>query len=156
MSNIRRSVIMENNKKRVKESFYLMDSDADGYLDYHEMKAALKALGFTVKKSYVLTIIRMYDKHDCNKICFDDFNYVVLEKLNKRSSLDEIKYAYKSFINDSLCDKITLEDLQRLNEQLECNLTIEEMKLMIKEFDMDQDGSINESEFIEIMTNFGI
>ncbi|XP_076284035.1 vesicle transport through interaction with t-SNAREs 1b isoform X1 [Lasioglossum baleicum] len=156
MSNIRRSVIMENNKQRVKESFYLMDSDADGYLDYHEMKAALKALGFTVKKSYVLTIMRMYDKHGCNKICFDDFNYVVLEKLSKRSPLDEIKYAFKSFINDSLHDKITLEDLQRLNKQLECNLTIEEMKLMMKEFDLDQDGSINESEFIEIMMNFGI
>ncbi|XP_078037004.1 centrin-3 [Augochlora pura] len=141
MSSIRRSVIMENNKKRLKESFDLMDRDADGYLDYHEMKAVLKALGFTVKKSYVLTIMRMYDKHEYNKISFDDFNYVVLEKLNKRSYLDEIKYAFKIFTNNSACDKITLEDLRRINEKLECNLTIEEMRLMIKEFDLDEDNS---------------
>ncbi|XP_076381973.1 uncharacterized protein LOC143260452 [Megalopta genalis] len=141
MSNIKRSVIMENNKERLKELFSLMDSDADGYLDYHEMKAVLKALGFTIKKSYVLMIMRMYDKHEYNKISFDDFNYVVLEKLNKRSYLDELKYAFKIFTNNFVYDKITLEDLQRINKKLECNLTIEEMRLMIKEFDLDEDDS---------------
>ncbi|KZC13577.1 Cell division control protein 31 [Dufourea novaeangliae] len=133
MSSIRKSVITENDKKRLKESFYLMDSNADGYLDYHETKAALRALGFTVKKSYVLAIIRMYDKHGRNKI--------LLEKLSKRSFLDEIKIAFKLLTNNSTCDKITLEDLQIFNEKLECNLTLEEMELMIKEFDLDQDGS---------------
>ncbi|OAD58013.1 Cell division control protein 31 [Eufriesea mexicana] len=117
-----------------------MDSDNDGYLDYYEMKAALKALGFVAKKSYILAIIRMYDKRDCNKICFEDFNYVVSEKLNKRDPLDEIKYAFKLFISKSTNDKITLKHLQILNKEFECNLTNEEMELMIKEFDLNQDG----------------
>ncbi|XP_076172458.1 uncharacterized protein LOC143149179 [Ptiloglossa arizonensis] len=38
-------------------------------------------------------------------------------------------------------NKITLEDLQRLNKKLDCNLVIEEMELMIKEFDLDHNGS---------------
>lgn len=76
MSNIIKSIITENEKNHLKQLFHSMDSDADGYLDYHEMKASLQALGFTVKKSYVLAIMRMYDKHGCNTICFEDFNYV--------------------------------------------------------------------------------
>ncbi|XP_020723438.1 cell division control protein 31-like [Bombus terrestris] len=131
----------ENLKRRLKESFCLMDTDTDGYLDYHEMKAALKALGFAVKKSYILSIIRMYDKRGYNKICFEDFNYIVSEKLNKRKPLDEIKYVFKLFTNETANDKITVEDLQKFNKKLDCDLTNEEMELMIKEFDLDQDGS---------------
>lgn len=63
------------------------------------------------------------------------------EKLSKRSCLDETKYAFKVFTSNSTSDRITLEDLQRLNRDLDCSLTIEEMELMIKEFDSDQDGS---------------
>ncbi|XP_024222811.1 cell division control protein 31-like [Bombus vosnesenskii] len=141
MSTITKNVRTENLKRRLKESFCLMDTDTDGYLDYHEMKAALKALGFAVKKSYILSIIRMYDKRGYNKICFEDFNYIVSEKLNKRKPLDEIKYVFKLFTNETANDKITVEDLQKLNKKLDCNLTNEEMELMIKEFDLDQDGS---------------
>ncbi|XP_033298116.1 cell division control protein 31-like [Bombus bifarius] len=141
MSTITKNVRTENLKRRLKESFCLMDTDTDGYLDYHEMKAALKALGFVVKKSYILSIIRMYDKRGYNKICFEDFNYIVSEKLNKRKPLDEIKYVFKLFTNETANDKITVEDLQKLNKKLDCNLTNEEMELMIKEFDLDQDGS---------------
>lgn len=63
------------------------------------------------------------------------------EKLRKRSALDEIKYAFKLFTNNNMNNKITLEDLQRLNKKLDCNLVIEEMELMIKEFDLDHNGS---------------
>lgn len=80
MSTITKNVRTENLKRRLKESFCLMDTDTDGYLDYHEMKAALKALGFAVKKSYILSIIRMYDKRGYNKICFEDFNYIGMFK----------------------------------------------------------------------------
>nr|XP_012144295.1 PREDICTED: centrin-3-like isoform X2 [Megachile rotundata] len=79
MANIISSKLRTSGKECLKESFYLMDSDSDGYLDYYEMKAALKALGFAVKKSYVLATMRMYDKHGHNKISFEDFNYIVNE-----------------------------------------------------------------------------
>ncbi|XP_076237925.1 centrin-3 [Calliopsis andreniformis] len=140
MPNTVRNLFGEDDKKRLEESFHLMDRDADGYLDYYEMKAALKALGFTVKKSFVLTMMRMYDKHSSNKISFADFNYIVSEKLSKQKPSEEIKYVFKLFTNNST-NKITLDDLQKLNEKLDFNLTVEEMELMIKEFDLDQDGS---------------
>ncbi|CAL7939357.1 unnamed protein product [Xylocopa violacea] len=156
MPNVVKNTLTENFKRRLKESFCLMDSDADGYLDYHEMKAALKALGFVVKKSYIMSIIRIYDKNGSNKICYEDFSYVVSEKLNERNPLDEIQYVFKLFINNSANDKITLEDLRKLNIKLNYNLTNEEMEFMIKEFDLDQDNSINQKEFVDIMMDFTI
>ncbi|KAK9307974.1 hypothetical protein QLX08_001881 [Tetragonisca angustula] len=156
MSNIMKSILAESLKESLRELFCLMDTDIDGYLNYYETKAALKALGFTVKKSYVLAIIRMYDKRGYNKISFNDFNYIVSEKLSKRKPLDEIKYVFKLFISESANDKITVEDLQEFNKKLDCNLTNEEMELMINEFDLDQDGSIDQSEFLDIMTDFKI
>lgn len=53
-----------------------MDTDSDGYLDYQEAKTAMKALGLAINKSFVLSVIRMYDKRGDNKISFDDFYYV--------------------------------------------------------------------------------
>lgn len=76
MSNIIKNKLTDSEQKYLKESFSLMDNDSDGYLDYYEMKAALKALGLTVKKSYILATMRMYDKHGHNKISFEDFNYI--------------------------------------------------------------------------------
>lgn len=61
--------------------------------------------------------------------------------LIKRNPIDEIKYVFKLFINKSSINKITLEDLQKFNQKLKCNLINEEMELMIKEFDLNQDGS---------------
>lgn len=90
MTNIVKCLHTENVLKSLKESFTLMDNDADGYLDYHEMKAALKALGLAVKKSYILSVIRMYDKIGCNKINFDDFCYVGMFKITSASFLCEI------------------------------------------------------------------
>lgn len=48
---------------------------------------------------------------------------------------------FKLFTNETANDKITVEDLQKFNKKLDCDLTNEEMELMIKEFDLDQDGS---------------
>ncbi|XP_029047915.1 cell division control protein 31-like isoform X1 [Osmia bicornis bicornis] len=154
MSNIINNKLTDSEQKYLKESFSLMDNDSDGYLDYYEMKAALKALGLTVKKSYILAIMRMYDKYGYNKISFEDFNYIVSEKLNKRNPIDEIQYVFKLFIKDSPSNEITLKELERFNKKFNCNLTFEEMELMIKEFDLDH--NVNESEFINIMTDLGI
>ncbi|KAK2586253.1 hypothetical protein KPH14_001509 [Odynerus spinipes] len=56
-----------------------MDSNLDGYLNYQEAKAAMRALGLAINKSFVLSVIHMYDKRGNNTICFDDFYYVVDE-----------------------------------------------------------------------------
>ena len=60
----------------IKEAFELFDTDKDGALDYHELKVAMRALGFDVKKAEVLKLLREFDKNGQGLIEFDDFNKV--------------------------------------------------------------------------------
>ncbi|XP_066591911.1 uncharacterized protein [Prorops nasuta] len=160
--------ISDDFKKQIQEVFNLMDCDKDGYLDRHEMKAAFRALGIIVKKSFVVSSIRIYDKINNNKISYNDFYFLALEKLKYFSPLDEAKTVFNYFVNNSSNNMINLEDLKCFNEKLDCNLTHEEMEAMIREFDINADGfskiyclkkTINEAEFLSLILgkmSFGI
>lgn len=66
-------LLSEEQKQEVKEAFELFDTDKDGSIDYHELKVAMRALGFDLKKAEVLKIIRDQDKHGSGKMDFDEF-----------------------------------------------------------------------------------
>lgn len=57
--------------EELKEAFNLFDTDANGAIDSKELKAAMRALGFQVKKAEVRKMIADIDKEDF--ISFDDF-----------------------------------------------------------------------------------
>lgn len=66
---------------------------------------------------------------------------LVLEKLKIQDPIDHLKYAFKIFTAESSIGKIRLEDLERINCKIGSNLTHDEMQLMIKEFDKNEDDS---------------
>lgn len=57
-----RPSLTEEQRNEVNEAFDLFDSDKDGFIDYHELKVALRALGFDLKKQEVLRILREHDR----------------------------------------------------------------------------------------------
>ena len=102
---------------------------------------------------------------------------VVSERILARDPLDEIKRAFQLFDDDNT-GKISLRNLRRVARDLGDKLDDEELcvlsfssfrsssrcsdvsqrismnrQAMIDEFDLDQDGEINEQEFISIMTD---
>ena len=54
--------LTEQQISELKEAFELFDTDKTGTIDYHELKVAMRALGFDVKKQEVLAIMRDYDR----------------------------------------------------------------------------------------------
>ena len=46
----RRPELTEEQRQEIKEAFDLFDTDKTGTIDYHELKVAMRALGFDVKK----------------------------------------------------------------------------------------------------------
>lgn len=52
--------LTEDQRQEIKEAFDLFDTDKNGAIDAHEMKVAMRALGFEVKKDEVLRIL---DEH---------------------------------------------------------------------------------------------
>ncbi|XP_077318533.1 centrin-3 isoform X1 [Lithobates pipiens] len=143
--------LTEEQKQEIKDAFDLFDTDKDKAIDYHELKVAMRALGFDVKKADVLRILKDYDGEATGKISFDDFNEVVTDLILERDPQEEMLKAFKLFDDDD-SGKINLRNLRRVSRELGENMTDEELRAMIDEFDKDGDGEINIEEFISIMT----
>jgi len=147
----KRRELNEEQKQEIKEAFELFDTDKDNAIDYHELKVAMRALGFDVKKADVLKILRDYDRDSTGKIHFDDFKEVTTDWMLDRDPQEEIYKAFRLFDDDST-GKISVRNLRRVARELGENMTDDELRSMIDEFDKDGDGEINENEFLSIMT----
>lgn len=66
----------DEQRQEMKEAFGVFDTDGDGLLDFHELKVAMRALGFDSKKAEVLQIIKDHDRQGRRLINFDDFSQV--------------------------------------------------------------------------------
>ena len=68
-----RPELTDEQKQEIKEAFELFDTDKDGCVDYHELKVAMRALGFDLKKAEVLKLLRDHDKSNHGLMDFEDF-----------------------------------------------------------------------------------
>ena len=68
-----RQELTEEQKQEIKEAFDLFDTDKTGTIDYHELKVAMRALGFDVKKKEVLDLMHEYDRDRSGAIEYLDF-----------------------------------------------------------------------------------
>ncbi|KOB63072.1 hypothetical protein PFHG_04807 [Plasmodium falciparum HB3] len=68
-----RNEITDEQKNEIKEAFDLFDTEKTGKIDYHELKVAIRALGFDIKKADVLDLMREYDKTNSGHIDYNDF-----------------------------------------------------------------------------------
>ena len=146
-----RQGLSDEQKQEIKEAFDLFDTNKTGTLDYHELKVAMRALGFDVKKPEVLE----YVKDGEGFIVFDDFIDIMTEKIRNRDPVEEILKAFKLFDEDNT-GRVSLRNLKRVARELGENLSDDELQAMIDEFDKDQDGEISEQEFLNIMKQTSI
>ncbi|KAG8802236.1 Calcium-binding component of the spindle pole body (SPB) half-bridge [Serendipita sp. 398] len=132
-----RPELSEEQKQEIKEAFELFDSDKDNRIDYHELKVAMRALGFDLKKAEVLKLLRDHDRSGLNLM---------------EDPAEEIRRAFQLFDDDNT-GKISKKNLKRVVRELNETLDDDELQAMIDEFDLDGDGEINEQEFFAIMTD---
>jgi centrin-3 len=147
----KRRELTEDHKQEIREAFELFDTDKDGAIDYHELKVAMRSLGFDVKKTEVLKVLKDYDRENTGKISFDNFSEVMTDMILERDPREEMLKAFKLFDDDD-SGKISLRNLRRVSRELGEHMRDEELRAMIDEFDKDGDGEINEDEFMAIMT----
>ncbi|XP_046716303.1 centrin-3 isoform X2 [Silurus meridionalis] len=132
--------LTDEQKDEIKEAFELFDTDKDKEIDYHELKVAMRALGFEVKKIDVMTILKDFDCGGTGKITYEIFKEV-----------EEVLKAFRLFDDDD-SGKISLKNLRRVARELGEDMSDEELRAMIDEFDTDGDGEIGQEEFLSIMT----
>ena len=150
-----RQELSEEQRQEIKEAFELFDTDKTGTIDYHELKVAMRALGFDVKKQEVLALMRDYDREQAGQIEYHDFLEIMTTKISERDPVEEILKAFKLFDEDST-GRISVRNLRRVARELGENLSDEELQAMIDEFDKDNDGEISEQEFLSIMKQTSI
>lgn len=68
-----RPELSNEQKQEIQEAFELFDTDKDGFVDYHELKVAMRALGFDMKKAEVLKILRDNDEKGKGLMHYDSF-----------------------------------------------------------------------------------
>ncbi|KAJ2779246.1 Calcium-binding component of the spindle pole body (SPB) half-bridge [Coemansia javaensis] len=144
--------IGEDKLEEIKEAFSLFDTNKDGYIDYFELKVAMRALGFDQKKDEVLRVLQQNGTDDGAKIGLDGFIRVMSGMIAARDPVEEYKKAFK-LIDEGGSGVITAQSLRRIARELGENIAEDEIQAMIDEFDLDSDGAINEDEFIKIMMN---
>ncbi|XP_061603567.1 centrin-3 isoform X2 [Phyllopteryx taeniolatus] len=147
----KRKELSDEQKHEIREAFELFDTDKDNQIDYHELKVAMRALGFELKKVDVMQILKDYDMEGSGKIAFEDFNEVVSELILQRDPKEEILKAFRLFDDDE-SGTISLRNLKRVARELGENTSEEELRSMIDAFDGDGDGEINQEEFLSIMS----
>merc|ERR1712048_1160291 len=148
--------LSDEQKQEIKEAFDLFDTEKSGSIDYHELKVCLRALGFEVKKPEVLRLMREYDPEETGRIEYCDFVDLMTRKYAERDPSEEILRGFKLFVGEDPSRKINLRCLRRVAKELGEHLSDEELQAMIDEFDNDQDGMINEDEFLSIMRQTSI
>ncbi|GAB1603969.1 caltractin-like [Argonauta hians] len=142
--------LTEEQKQEIKEAFDLFDADGSGSIDAKELKVAMRALGFEPKKEDIKSMIAQVDKNGTGTIDFNDFLTIMSQKMSDKDTKEEILKAFKLFDDDET-GKISFKNLKRVAKELGENLTDEELQEMIDEADRDNDGEVNQEEFLRIM-----
>merc|ERR1712048_400496 len=90
-----RREISEDQKAEIREAFDLFDTDKSGIIDYHELRVAMRALGFEVKKQEIRKIQQEYDRDEVGGIKFVDFEEIMTTKILQRDPEEEIFKAFQ-------------------------------------------------------------
>ena len=97
--------------EELKEAFNLFDTDNNGQIDAKELKAALRALGFQVKKADVRKMIADIDREEAGSISFEDFQEIMTGRMGDRDSREEIAKVFALFDHEG-GGKISFRDLK--------------------------------------------
>merc|ERR1711977_263274 len=120
----KRGGLTDEQMEEIREAFGLFDNDASGAIDVRELKAAMRALGFELKK-----MVSDVDNDGNGTIEFAEFLAMMTGKMGEKDSREDIEKVFKLFDNDST-NKISFRNLARVAEELGENIDDEELQDM--------------------------
>ena len=118
--------------EELKEAFQLFDTNHSGNIDSREFKAAMRALGFPVKKIDVIRYFKEIPKDISESLTFEEWVRIVAPIMPKRDSKEEIFKVFQMFDEDHT-GKITHKNLRKIAAEVGENLTDEEIAEMMEE-----------------------
>merc|ERR1712167_2414 len=83
--------LSEEQVDEIREAFNLFDADQSGAIDVRELKAAMRALGFEVKKEELKKMISDIDTSGDGDIDFGEFLEMMTGKMGEKDSREDIE-----------------------------------------------------------------
>merc|ERR1712146_178106 len=102
--------LTEEQIEEIREAFNLFDADNSGAIDVRELKAAMRALGFEVKKEELKKMISDIDNDGNGSIEFQEF-LEMTGKMGEKGPREDIEKVCKLFDDDNT-GKISLRNLR--------------------------------------------
>lgn len=140
--------------EEIKEAFNLFDTNRSGTIDVRELKAAMRALGFEMKKEEVRKMLSDIHKEPTDNIDFHEFTLMMTGKMGERDSEEEILKVFQLFDEEN-SGFITFRNLKHICTELGENLSDAEIQEMIDEADRDDDNQISPQDFLRVMKKRG-
>ncbi|CAK9066498.1 Caltractin (Centrin) [Durusdinium trenchii] len=107
----------DEQKEEIREAFSLFDTERSGAIDARELKAALRALGFEVKKEDVRKMLADIGKDPSQPINFDEFCEMMKGRMPDKNSRAEIDKVFALFDEDDK-GKISFRNLKRIAQDV--------------------------------------
>ena len=140
----------EEQIEEIREAFNLFDTDGSGSIDYKELKAAMRALGFETKKDEMQRIIEEIDADGSGEIEFPEFMQMMTGKLGAVSSHEDIMKLFKQFDSKSR-GFIGFSDVKSMAKQLGENMSDADLRFMVDS--LGTDGHVNADQFYKMLTS---
>ncbi|XP_022232683.1 caltractin [Drosophila obscura] len=134
-------------KTDIKKAFELFDTGCTGFIEVKELRVAIRALGFEPKKEEIKSMMDEIDKDKTGRIAFNDFLYLMRQKMAEKDSIQDMLKAF-AFFDDDRTGRCSFANLKRVAKELGENLTDEELQEMIDEANTSGDGEVSREEFL--------
>ena len=103
--------------EELREAFNLFDTDHSGQVDAREFKAAMRALGYDIRKADVIQAFGEVEKDISETLNFEEFVKVIAPKLAAKDSRAEIMKVFKLFDEDGT-GKISFKNIKKISQEL--------------------------------------
>ena len=128
------------------KAFGVFDTDGNGVISADELARVMQSLGQTPSPVDLRAMIKEVDSEGSGTIDFDEFKALLVAAHGDKSS--RLQLAFSIFDEDKT-GQITAAELQSIMRRF--GLTDEELEEMVKEVDVDGDGSISFMEFCQLL-----
>ncbi|GBF93442.1 centrin [Raphidocelis subcapitata] len=142
--------LTEGEAGEIAYAFERLAEGQDGFVTPRQLKVALRAMGFPVRKSDVRGLLRDAGLDAAAPLDEASFTELCAAQLLSRGQDEELARAFGLF-DISGGGRITAADLRAVARQLGVEVAPEELEDMVAEFDGDGDGGIDAAEFAAIM-----
>lgn len=137
-------------RKAFKDAFDKFDTDKDGHITETELGVVLKGLNIHATRAEILDLITQVDTDKSGTIEFEEFLEIMQQKMASMDPAEMVTIAFGAFDHDG-DRKIGKGDLAKVMAELGEVVTQEEVEELIRVADTDNDGKLDQNEFIEWM-----